>query len=309
MLSGSAVGYGPFLRSYLVMGALSLLFFFALLRFAAWKVTRVWREEPSSARVVRLRMKFCTPVFFLGWFRNWMRFELEHNPIGWLERRTWTGRLVTWSWLAVVVSIYSSFLANWELYQHRFQELQLFLAWLLTGSLAVSAAASFRRERETGVLELLLVAPLREWQIISGRLRGLWGQFFPALAMLCWAWVYCGSFLSGAGFLRSVSFFTIAYLTLPVIGLYYSLAVPSFISALVRTLVAGIVLPLVLTRVGELAKLLLWVCGNSNVQFWSNAEDSLLPPEPMQVGLALFYAWRLHCDLKARAFVCTGRTC
>jgi len=48
------------------------------------------------------------------------------------------------------------------------------LAWLVAGSMAASAAGSFRRERESGMLELLLVSPVGEQRIISGRLRGLW---------------------------------------------------------------------------------------------------------------------------------------
>src|SRR5438876_1559811 len=60
---------------------------------------------------------------------------------------------------------------------------QLGTAWLLIASFTAAAAGSFRRERENGFLELMLVAPLGEWQIIGGRLRGLWGQFVPAIAV------------------------------------------------------------------------------------------------------------------------------
>jgi len=37
-------------------------------------------------------------------FSAWMLRKLERNPIGWLEQRTWTGRLVTWGWFAVIMS-------------------------------------------------------------------------------------------------------------------------------------------------------------------------------------------------------------
>src|SRR5205823_11572930 len=57
------------------------------------------------------------------------------------------------------------------------------ISWLLTGSLAASAAGSLRRERESGLLELILISPLGEWQIIRGRLRALWSQFAPAAAL------------------------------------------------------------------------------------------------------------------------------
>ncbi len=64
------------------------------------------------------------------------------------------------------------------------------MAWLLLGNLALSAAGSFRRERENGVLELLLISPLDESQIVGGRLRGLWAQFLPAWALLMGVWLY-----------------------------------------------------------------------------------------------------------------------
>ena len=51
---------------------------------------------------------------------------------------------------------------------------------LLMGGVAMAAAGSFRRKRENGVLELLLVSPMGVWEIIAGRLRTLWNKFFPA---------------------------------------------------------------------------------------------------------------------------------
>ena len=47
-------------------------------------------------------------MLWLTFFRRWMRRKLERNPIGWLEQRTWSGRLVTWGWFAVLISIYSA---------------------------------------------------------------------------------------------------------------------------------------------------------------------------------------------------------
>ena len=60
----------------------------------------------------------------------------------------------------------------------------------------MNSSSSFRRERETRVLELLLVSPINEWQIILGRLRGLWTQFLPSLALLLGGWAYLAYSLS-----------------------------------------------------------------------------------------------------------------
>src|ERR1043166_3692875 len=120
-----------------------------------------------------------------------MHWEMNHNPIGWLQHRTWSARLVTWVWFAVFACIYSSLLANLWAYQQSFEVIQFFLAWSLVASVAIASASSFRRERETGLLELLIVSPVREWQIITGRLRGIWEQFLPAILLLLVLWVFC----------------------------------------------------------------------------------------------------------------------
>jgi len=73
---------------------------------AGHKTRRSWQDETASARRLWWRRKLCTPVFWLGFFRRWMRRKLERNPIGWLEQRTWSGRLVTWGWFAVLIAIY-----------------------------------------------------------------------------------------------------------------------------------------------------------------------------------------------------------
>ena len=95
----------------------------------------------------------------------------------------------------------------------------------------MNAAGSFRRERETGVLELLLVSPLNEWQIIGGRLRGLWGQFLPAMVALGSIWLYSVSVFPTDGESGWLVFVLSSFLTLPVIGLYFSLRRANFMSA------------------------------------------------------------------------------
>jgi ABC-type transport system involved in multi-copper enzyme maturation permease subunit len=301
---------------------LSALALWMLFLLVASMVKHVWREPPPSARIVWLEKKFCTPVFFRRFFRRWMNWELERNPVGWLERRSWSGRLVMWSWFAVLVSIYTSALENLDLYRRVFHVVQCFLAWVLVGSMAVGAAGSFRRERESGMLELLLVAPLKEWQILGGRVRGLWGQFLPAIALLLSLWLYCSSFLAppfapgvaAAGgrlwvyystFLAtraewpSILFFAGTFLVLPVIGLYFSLARRGFLSAFLRTLLVGVALPAGLAEGAQLIRLAVSGPVGSNV-----AQDVSIAWlfTPVQAVVAGLLAWRLHSDLKHRRF-------
>ena len=153
------LGLAPLICSYVAVALLSLFCAALTGRFAAWIVSRTWREQPPSPRVLWLRDRLCRPFIFQDALRRWLRWELQHNPIGWLEQRSWSGRLVVWSWFAIVMCAYSSLFANMSLYKNAFEAVQTFLASILALSLAASAAGSFRRERESGILELLLVAP------------------------------------------------------------------------------------------------------------------------------------------------------
>lgn len=242
------VGFGIVGASSLFMAA------WLIVRVTARTVERVWREEPPSARVLWLQRKFTTPIFCERFFRRWMRWELQRNPLGWLERRSWSARLVMWGWTAVVICVYSSLFANVGLYERSFYGVQIFQAGLLVISIAASATGSFRRERENGVLELLLVAPLTERQIIGGRLRGLWGKFLLPETLLVAMWFCCLTMLPGytePTEFGILVFFVGTFATLPVIGLYYSLARKSFISAFLWTLLAGIALPWFMARLAN----------------------------------------------------------
>ncbi|HEX4645215.1 MAG TPA: ABC transporter permease subunit [Verrucomicrobiae bacterium] len=224
----------------------SVCVLFLILRLAAWNVRRNWRERQRSAREIWIEQKFFTPVVAVRFFRRWMLRKLERNPVGWLQQRTWSGRVAVWGWLAVIISVYSAALGD-NYFFRREDILQKLMAWLMLGNMAASAVGSFRRERETGVLELLLVTPTSEAQIILGRLRGLWGQFLPAWGLLLGVWLYfIDAFGGDFGSLESIWFFVVGFFTVPVIGLYYSLRRSNFVSALLSTIVAGLLLPVVL---------------------------------------------------------------
>jgi ABC-type transport system involved in multi-copper enzyme maturation permease subunit len=292
----------PLLINGAILGFSCLLGLALLIKLAAWNLSRVWREEPPSAQVTRIRKRFFTPLYFQPLFARWMRWELNHNPIGWLEQRTWSARLVTWSWFAVIMSIYSSLLSNLGLYQGAFHLIQTYLAWLLLISMAISASRSFHRERETGLLELLLVSPLRESQIIGGRVRGLLAQFMPAIALLMGLWIFFANFLApGQDELTSVWYYAAVLLTLPVIGLYESLARNSSISAFLSTLLLGVAVPALVSQLGNLLEFARWAFGQPTVTFGSDNKTSLIAIL-FQILLAAAFFWRLHENLRCRRF-------
>jgi ABC-type Na+ efflux pump permease subunit len=151
--------------------------------------------------------------------------------------------LVTWTWFAIIVSVQSAALTD-RGFLRGYQVWENFLAWLLVFSMAASAAGSFRRERETGVLELLLVSPLTTGQIIGGRLRGLWGQFLPSIILLLGIWIHFANILPNSeSSFAQIWFFMVTYTILPVIGLYFSVSCRHFLTAFLLTLTFAIVVP------------------------------------------------------------------
>ena len=284
---------------------LSLLVTCGLLLLAARSISRRWQEQSRSARVEKLVRIFCTPVLWASLLRRWMRWKLNRNPIGWLEQRTWSGRLVMWSWLAVLVGFYSTVVSSGGFYLHNFQPIQVALAWLLLVSIAATASGSFRRERESGVLELLLVSPLNSWQIILGRVRGMWAQFTPAVALLIGVWLFVATFEQNVSGWDGV-WFSISFLTLPVVGLYYSLAKTHFLSAFVWTLLMGYLFPMLLANVGMVQRFIMWQVG-----FPANPARTQTAIGPvwalLQIVLATGFGHLLHRDLEQRQFALERR--
>jgi ABC-type transport system involved in cytochrome c biogenesis permease component len=221
-----------------LMLGLALLVWTAALGWAAWFVRVAGREQPPPEWAQQVERYLCTPVLGAAWLRRWLRRTLERNPIGWLERRTWQGRLVAWSWIAVLISVYTYLLTD-SFFGRRVVELQSALGWLLVGSMAAGAAGSFRRERETGVLELLLVSPLQAGEIVSGRLRGIWTQFLPAFVLWAGVWVYLETFVPSRNAFGLIVAFLCRFLMFPVVGLYFSLRCRGFLTAFVLTLAVG----------------------------------------------------------------------
>lgn len=296
---GSAVGSRLLLSTFEWLVIISGLALLGLVRFAAWRVKRTWQQGPASARMEWLKTKLVSPTVFTEVLRRWLRWELQRNPIGWLERRSWSGRLVVWSWLAVVTCVYSSLILNVGVYGRGFHSLQMVLAWMLAGSIAVSAAGSFQRERETGVLELLLVAPLREWQIIGGRVRGLWGQFLPSIVLLCAVWLYSASLFTEQSEWLAMLLALITFATLPVVGLYFSLTRSNFFVALLCTVVLQMIFPVVLAQVAYFFS----DAPLYNSPYSGGEEVGLrLVGAFFQVLLAVFLGWRLHENLRHRNF-------
>jgi ABC-type transport system involved in multi-copper enzyme maturation permease subunit len=307
---GLAPGVGTTARFNLQLLSIPLASFLAAI-FMAWIAAQFlrhnWQDKPKSKRQTETEKFFCSPVFLTGVFRAWMRRSLERNPIGWLEKRRVTGRIMSWIWLAIMGSFTTTLAYGGSgLNAREFNPLM----WMLLISIAYVAAGSFRRERETGALELILVTPLSERQIINGRLRGLWSQFLPTF--LLWAAVVI--YLSTAvqrwrpGDLIE---FTAAYFIVPVVGLYFSLRSRFVLLAWLATMAVCFAVP----------QLFLWIVSLMFNGWFQN----LLPGEvstgnlfsqlvrwvlinlwlmtlAFQLLLAALFLWRLRVNLVRRSF-------
>ena len=248
-----------FALAMVAAGSLAVCWLAAAL--AAVNVRRLARDKGPSARLQRVEKNFCTPKYGVGLLRLWMRRLLERNPVGWLERRTWQGRMMMWSWMAIMISMVicvagvgaagGGFSSGDE-----FLSWMVLLGWMLVGSIALTASSSLRRERESGVIELLLVSPLSVQQIIGGRLRGIGGQFLPACLLFFGSWIWLLQGFSNSLYAHNngvqtgliwIWFFLVTLLTIPVVGLYFSLRCQMFFVALFWTALLGLGLPWVVS--------------------------------------------------------------
>lgn len=301
----SATTSAQLFHATLIAAVLALLVSLLVLLFAlgvaAWMTRRSWRELPPHPLTVWLQRTLCSPIVMQGVLQRWMNRSLARNPIGWLQRRAWSGRLVIWSWLAVMVSLYSWMLGYSNLYLRSIDYIHGFMGWLLVLSLAFSAAGSFRRERETGLLELLLVSPLNEWQLVFGRLRGLWGQFLPSIGLLFAGWTYLALIVNYDTDSESLMFkLGVACVALPIIGLYFSLVSRGVIAALVWTLLLGVLLPEIALQLVNVGFALLYWHGIAEMS--APILNRILHPSLLQALLAGFLLRRLHRRLVHRNF-------
>ena len=231
---------------------LACLAYLGIMHLAARQVRRAWRLVPLSARQQWLLDFFCTPRIWNRLFRTRRARRLAQNPIGWLQQYSWGNRLNKWGWCLLIVIAECVLVGDSQL--TLLWVGQYALAQLLILSLAFTASGSFREEQESGALELLLVTPLNEQQIISGRIRGIWNQFLPAALVLSLSWLFLFRDLKVFGGYRYGHedtwrvlvfplFFITSYLTLPFVGLYFSLRRMNFIAAWLLTCLTGLFVP------------------------------------------------------------------
>ncbi len=239
--SGAKVGADWMaLVATLAVGAVLLLL--VALIIAAVRVRRSWREEPVSRKIAKAKAVLTRPFFATTTLRRRLSRSLERNPIGWLQHYSWSGRITKWGWLAVIVVVESFLITD----VRSFSDAQSLIVLMLVAGLSFTAASSFRAERESGALELLLVCPLTVTQLIWGRLRGIWMQYLPSFALLIVCLVF-GAGIEGYDRTRFYMTTLTVFITVPVIGLFFSLNTANFLAAWLCTMAIGMGLPILAT--------------------------------------------------------------
>jgi hypothetical protein len=223
---------------------LVLLIFILAVNRSAYQLKENWQKELTAPPQPEWVKIFSTSDFWQTMFRWNKSRTLDRNPIAWLQEYSWTARLTKWGWCILVLA--GELAALMTVTDQRFVFYQSRLNILVLVGLAFSASGSFRRERQSGALELLLVTPLQARQLIGGRLWGVWGHFLPALAILyaCWLMApYQHNQLRSFWLVFGLS----SFLWLPVIGLYFSLLRMNFLVAWLTTCGVGLLVPWVAT--------------------------------------------------------------
>jgi hypothetical protein len=244
-LSG-AMGLAPSLvvMKLLFRAVFCGVFFLVVFHLARQHLQETWCEEEAAPEQPQWVELFSDSEFWQTLF-HWDRSRtMDRNPMAWLQEYSWTARLTKWGWFALFMLIELFVLGAWD--YRAFAGWQPTLTMVLALGVAFSAVGSFRREQQTGLLEIMLVTPLSARQLIGGRLWGIFCHYFPALAVLLVGW-YGDLRLNPQaytdGFLPLLIPSPLAFLALGLVGLYLSLGRLHVLLAWIINWVVAFLLP------------------------------------------------------------------
>jgi ABC-type transport system involved in multi-copper enzyme maturation permease subunit len=219
-----------------------------ILKLSARRLRETWHEQAAAPERPEWVEGFSQAPEVQVIF-SWDKARtLDRNPIAWLQEYSWTARLTKWGWFLMVLLAELVVMEVWE--PKTAPMSRFFLPAGLGLAVAFSAVGSFRRENETGLLELLLVTPLSVRQLLRGRIWGICCHYFPAVSIfLVLAWG--DHLLNPRAYPMSqlVWAFVAGLLSITVVGLNYSLGRFNFFLAWLWTWSLALLLPIVATTV------------------------------------------------------------
>jgi hypothetical protein len=217
----------------------TLLVFGFVISASVRVLRKTWDQDAAAPEQPKWVAMFSGSDFWQTIF-HWERSKtLDRNPMAWLQEYSWTARLTKWGWCLAV------FVAE-VLVMFIFPGWQPQLTTAVSLGVAFSATGSFRRERQSGLLEILLVTPLSVRQLMVGRLWGIFSHFCPALAILIVCW-------NGNRLLNPKEYYAdplslvipnpLTFMALMVVGLYMSLWRLNFFVVWLLAWTLGFLLP------------------------------------------------------------------
>lgn len=261
---------GPMFATRAGLGLVLSLIIFALTAWlAAFCIQRTWQDRPRSARQIWWIQLFCAPRFWRHVFRRLMRRQLERNPIGWLHHYSTGSRLTKWLWCLLAAPAVSLSFGNTG------SSLLFQFELLLAVVIAFTAASSFYRERRNRMLELILVSPLTEHEILWGRIRGLCSQFVPPFLLvqipLLLFQIIVGAVYSRpslhAWFVQHLMLTGVWFASLMTAGVYFAVRSKTLALAWGVTFLFGVLIPMAIMGPATLRFGLFGAVGNGRAQF------------------------------------------
>ncbi len=165
-----------------VILAVGMLWAIICLGVAGALLRRSRYDRPMTRRQERIWRLFCSPLFWRTLFTRHMQRQRSRNPVAWLDQYSWSARSARWGWCFFFIAVELWLLSFWEPETAFGRERMMGL--LLAAAVGLSAVGSFQQAVRSGLLELLLVTPMREWGIIQGRLKALFHQFLPSVLVM-----------------------------------------------------------------------------------------------------------------------------
>lgn len=288
-LAFQAMGLGPVILNLTPLLVLTggLIIVERTVQFSSRTLKERWEREGSDFKPPGWVRFFSDSEMWRALFTWDTRRARSAHPIAWLQEYSWTARLAKWGWCALalvgeVVVLVAITVAG------RDQGYHFLLAGTVVMGMALAGANSFRTERLSGAMELLLVTPLTPLQLITGRLWGIWVHFFPAVAIIAFLWLGTGPLTKGHP--EEAWGLVSSYLFVPMVGLYVSMLPWNVLVAWAVIFLAGVVIP-----------------------FWGvdMIGDWVREPSPaervgavvmVQAAVGIISIWLLHRKLRTRSF-------
>ncbi|MEW6159403.1 MAG: ABC transporter permease subunit [Verrucomicrobiota bacterium] len=207
---------------------------------AIWLSGRLVRRDRGGERAFEDWAHALDQTVFKNRIRPVVRYaRMTRQPIIWLLESSVRFRLIKWGVLGLFIA--AIILACAAALPEDIPATYLKLVWIYLLAQCWLAAESFRRERENGMLELLLVTPIARFQFIEGMYRSLFAQLMPACLTLLIARILLPGPWQQLGLVQWTLIPSL--IAVPMIGLYFSFRFRNVLFAWSATCLFGMLLP------------------------------------------------------------------